>query len=144
MKPVNFTGQNIVFAENQPEYTPLPAYIDEGPEGLVISCWELDEMERKQIAETGKIYLGMLTFHQPLQPIRGSILSPFPIKNEEPLKMLIKDKNHKHYWIDDDVLYETYSTLRGLRYRPILEVFGMPNCEKCTEEMIKYIKKEYL
>ena len=40
---------------------------------------------------------------------------------------LTKDKNHDHYWIEDDVLYESYRTIRGLRYRPVLEVFGMDN-----------------
>jgi hypothetical protein len=58
--------------------------------------------------------------------------------------VLSKDRNHDHYWIDDDVLYESYRTLRGLRYRPVLEVFGMPNCEKCTDAMIIYIEKQYL
>jgi hypothetical protein len=57
---------------------------------------------------------------------------------------LTKDKNHDHYWIDDDVLYESYRTIRGLRYRPVLEVFGMANCEKCSPEMIMQIEKQYI
>jgi hypothetical protein len=60
------------------------------------------------------------------------------------MKEIVKDEKHDHYWIDDDVLYETYRTLRGVRYRPVLEVFGMPNCEKCTEDMMVYIEKQYL
>jgi len=54
-----------------------------------------------------------------------------------------KHPNHDHYWIDDEVLYESYKTIRGLRYIPILEVFGMPNCEKCTNDMIVEIEKIY-
>ena len=59
-------------------------------------------------------------------------------------KKLTKKHNHDHFWIDDGVLYESYNTIRGLRYMSILEVKGMPDSEKCTEEMLNYIEKEYL
>jgi len=36
MKLIKFKGQNCTFAENQPEYIPLPAYRDN--EGIIISC----------------------------------------------------------------------------------------------------------
>lgn len=144
MQPIKFPEQNKVFAENQPEYNPLPAYVDAGSEGVVISCWELDEEEKKQIAETGRIYLGMLTFHQPLQPIRSSILNPFPMDNGDISQKLLKDENHDHYWIEEEVLYESYKTIRGLRFRRLLSVPGMPDSELCTEEMLVYIEKEYL
>ncbi len=67
MRPVEFTGQNVILAKDQPEYTPLPAMLM--PDGLVITCWELSEEEKAEIAETGKIYLQQLTFNQPLQPV---------------------------------------------------------------------------
>lgn len=57
---------------------------------------------------------------------------------------LVKDCHHDHYWIEDGQLYESYNTLRGLRWRPILSVPGMPDCDKCTEAMLIYIEKEYL
>jgi len=67
MKPIEFPGHNVVFAKDQPEYLPLPAL--RMPDGMVITCWELSEDEKKQILETGKIYLQQLTFNQPLQPV---------------------------------------------------------------------------
>jgi len=68
MEIIKFKECNIVFAEDQPEYLPLPAYMDE--EGLVISCWKPSLKERIKILFKGKIYVSMLTFNHPLQPIR--------------------------------------------------------------------------
>lgn len=59
-------------------------------------------------------------------------------------KKLFKSHNHDHYWIEDGHLFESYMTLRGLRYRELMQVSGMPDCDKCTEAMIVYIEKEYL
>jgi hypothetical protein len=36
--------------------------------------------------------------------------------------MITKSHNHNHFWIEDNTVYESYNTLRGLRYRPIAEV----------------------
>jgi hypothetical protein len=69
MKPVKFPGYNVVFGEGQPEYQPLPALRVPGPQGEVITCWELTEDEIKQIAHSGVIYFKQLTFNQSLQPI---------------------------------------------------------------------------
>lgn len=54
-----------------------------------------------------------------------------------------KKHNHDHFWIEDNVLYESYNTIKGLRYLPIKEVHGMPDVEKCDESCIKYISKKY-
>jgi hypothetical protein len=59
--------RKVVYAKDQPEYLPLPALVTR--EGLVTSCWELNDYERKVIAEGGCISLSLLTFNQPLQPI---------------------------------------------------------------------------
>jgi len=75
MKPVEFKEQNVVFAKDQPEYLPLPAY--KSQEGQVISCWQLDEADKQLIAQTGVIYISVHTFNNPLQPIRPSVDSPF-------------------------------------------------------------------
>lgn len=74
MKPVEFEGMNCIYAKNQPKYLPLPAH--RTATGEVISCWELSEDEIKQVLEIGKIYLTLLTFNQPLQPILMSVLKP--------------------------------------------------------------------
>jgi len=68
MNPVNFKEQNAVFAENQPEYIPLPAHIKNDLEVTIICCWQLSWKERFQILFTGKIWHSVLTFGQPLQP----------------------------------------------------------------------------
>jgi hypothetical protein len=60
------------------------------------------------------------------------------------LKKLYKDKRHDHYWIEDGILFETYKTIRGLRYRGILEVPILPDNDRCDDDYIIYIEKEFL
>jgi hypothetical protein len=67
MKPKKIQEANVVYGEGQPEYKPLPAH--KTKEGQAIFCFELDEAERKKIAETGELWVSLLTFNQPLQPI---------------------------------------------------------------------------
>lgn len=70
MKPVEFPGVNVVFAKDQPEYIPLPAYKVPGdPKGAIVTKWKLSPEELNKVQETGEIYLSMLTFNQPLQPV---------------------------------------------------------------------------
>lgn len=61
--------KSVVFAKDQPEYLPLPALSD-GNE--VITKWKLTDKEIKDIFDTHEIYLKVLTFGQPLQPVRLS------------------------------------------------------------------------
>jgi len=68
MEPIKFKHQNIVFAENQPEYKPLPALKIEGKEGVVISCWGLSFKERVKVLFTGKVWLSLWSFNEPLTP----------------------------------------------------------------------------
>lgn len=56
---------------------------------------------------------------------------------------MTKHPNHDHYWIEDGVLYESYRTIRGLRYMSKIPVQGMPDIDKCDDKCILYIKKEY-
>ncbi len=67
MNPVKFPECNAVYGEGQPDYKPLPAY--RSPGGEVVTCWELTEEEKKRVAETGQIWLSLLTFGLPLQPV---------------------------------------------------------------------------
>lgn len=66
MKPIKFKEQNITFAENQPEYQPLPAFKDR--DGVVISCWQMSFKERMKVLFTGKIWLLLMSFNKPLTP----------------------------------------------------------------------------
>lgn len=66
MKPIKFKEQNCTYAENQPEYLPLPAYKDE--QGIVTSCWKLSIRERIRILIKGELWLCLWTFDKPLTP----------------------------------------------------------------------------
>jgi hypothetical protein len=62
-----------VFAKNQPEYNPLRALVSETAERRVISRWTLSPEQRTAVAEGADIFLMMLTFGQPLQPINMAV-----------------------------------------------------------------------
>lgn len=68
MKPVEFTEQNVVFAKDQPEYQPLPAFRNDSVQGEVVSCWQLSFSERLRILITGKLWVSLMTFNKPLTP----------------------------------------------------------------------------
>lgn len=72
MKPIEFHEQNVVYAKDQPEYTPLPGHKNQ--DGDLVTCWELSDEEIKFIVETKQLWLKVKTFNQPLQPIFCSVL----------------------------------------------------------------------
>jgi hypothetical protein len=75
MKPVTFKEHNVIFAKDQKEYLPLPAY--KAPDGTVVSCWKISLMERVKVLVFGRLWLSQLTFNSLLQPQRPSIECPF-------------------------------------------------------------------
>jgi hypothetical protein len=76
MKTVQFPEQNRVFAKDQPEYIPLPAFCFEGPQGRVACCWSLSWRERFSVLVFGKIWQQVLTFGEPLQPQKLTVEKP--------------------------------------------------------------------
>lgn len=80
MKPINFKESNVIYAKNQEEYLDLPAYAKNDSVGETITCWECSFIERIKIIFTGKIWLRLLTFNKPLQPVMMEINKPF-VKN---------------------------------------------------------------
>ena len=77
MEPIKFDGANVVFGANQPEYVPLPAERVGKPEtGQINTCWALSPDELKKVQGTGQIYVSLLTFGQPLQPVLVSVDKP--------------------------------------------------------------------
>lgn len=66
MTPIEFPEQNVVFAKDQPEYLPLPALVDKKL-GCVTACFELSEEEMESF--DGKIWITVMTFNEPLQPL---------------------------------------------------------------------------
>lgn len=72
MNPVSpiIPGENlpeVVYAKDQPEYRPLPVFRD--TDGAVLSRWKLSWRERFRVLPSGDIYLWVLTFNHPLQPV---------------------------------------------------------------------------
>lgn len=86
MKPIGFEQANVTYAENQPEYLPLPAHKVGNREGEVITCWHVSFIERLHILFFGKMWFRQLTFYNPLQPVNMSTASPF----EAPLSLRAK------------------------------------------------------
>jgi hypothetical protein len=68
MTPIEFKEQNVVFAKDQPEYMPLPAFRNDSPQGEVVSCWKLSLKERLKLLFTGRLWVCLLTFNKPLTP----------------------------------------------------------------------------
>ena len=68
MKPIKFKHSNVVYAEDQPQYQPLPALKIQSEEGEVITCWKLTFFERIKILFTGKMWMSLMSFNNPLTP----------------------------------------------------------------------------
>lgn len=63
MKPTPFKEQNIIFAKDQPQYIPLPAFIDRNDKrGQVVFCMSLSLKERLKLLFTGKLWCSLLMF----------------------------------------------------------------------------------
>ena len=73
MKTVHFPQANVNIAENQPEYTTVPAYVgvvSTNPDVVGVICkvqFDFNEMQNI-LANNNSIWLRMLTFGKPLQP----------------------------------------------------------------------------
>jgi len=80
MQPIPFKEMNTMFAKDQTEYTPLPAYRDEEV-GCVVSRWQATFLERLQVLIFGKIWVNVLVFDHPLQPMM--IQTAYPFKDRE-------------------------------------------------------------
>lgn len=66
MNPIEFKDQNRVYAKNQPEYMPLPALkLDSGE---IIACWKMSFKERIKVLFTGKTWVSLMCFDNPLTP----------------------------------------------------------------------------
>lgn len=79
MKAIEFPEVNLRIAENQPEYETIPANIrqyEDSNLNEVAMCIQLDEEERKQVAETGCVWLTILQPEGNFNPIKTSFLKP--------------------------------------------------------------------
>ena len=82
MKAIQFTEVTHQIGKDQPEYEVLPAWVRDDKESKgffrrVTVCFELDEEERKQVAETGHVFLTTLQLQdKAYNPIMMSTLKP--------------------------------------------------------------------
>lgn len=76
MNPITFPEANIIVAEDQEEYLPLPAFRTMNDMGMIISCWQLSPEEIEIVKQTGHIWLTNCTFNEDLQPVMMSVHKP--------------------------------------------------------------------
>lgn len=77
MKPISFSGQNLVISKDQPQYAPLPVYrYANDPEGKLVCCWKLSWTERCQLLLTGRLWHTVMTFNQLIQPQMLEVVKP--------------------------------------------------------------------
>ena len=63
-----------VYAKDQPQYDPLPVFKQE--DGITLSRWHLTWRERLRVLFKGDVYLWMMTFNHPLQPVLLEVEEP--------------------------------------------------------------------
>lgn len=71
MKPKIFPEVTVMVAEHQDQYQTLP--VTGLSDGSLVSCWELDEEEKRVVAETGEIWFKQVTQFELMQPILPSV-----------------------------------------------------------------------
>lgn len=55
-------------------------------------------------------------------------------------KLIVKSHNHDHFWVQDGILFESYNTIRGLRFMSVMTL-PFPDTERLTNEQIEWFNK---
>lgn len=66
----------VMLGADQPQYRPLPAIVDYGPKGAMVTRWRPTEQDRKAIAGGADIILTQLTFRNQFQPVNLDLAMP--------------------------------------------------------------------
>ena len=105
MKPISpvlpdLKATEVLFAKDQPQYTPLPAYMALDDMGHVITRWNLDWRERLAVLFGGYVWLTVLTFGRPLQPVM--------LDTACPVRSVGRDSSGRRFteWLDMSMAYE--------------------------------------
>ena len=69
----NLGEHEVVYAEDQLEYHALRTVQSKTAERSALSRWTLTPSQRKAVAEGADIFLEVMTFGSPLQPIRLAV-----------------------------------------------------------------------
>jgi hypothetical protein len=65
-----------VLAEDQPQYISLPALVSEFHQGRLTTRWSLTWRERWKLLRTGTLFIQVLTFGEPLMPLKPMVDEP--------------------------------------------------------------------
>lgn len=76
MNIAEFPEQTTIYAKDQPQYLPLPAHQFPGEQGRIVFCWKLTFRERIRLLFSGTLWHEVLTFRQPLQPMKLALEKP--------------------------------------------------------------------
>lgn len=61
-------SMEVVYGAGQPDYAPLRAL--KAPDGRIITRWTLSDRQREAVSRGADIFVSMLTFNEPLQPLQ--------------------------------------------------------------------------
>lgn len=79
MNAIKFKEHNVVFGENQKEYSNLPAHVDQSTT-IATFGFRLEPSEVAKVVTDERIRIIVLNFNRPVQPIRLSAIKPvFPL-----------------------------------------------------------------
>ena len=100
MKAIEFQGVNVRIAENQPGYETIPAKVIPDIDGSgfnqVTMCFRLNKEERKQVAETGRIWHTVfMPENDYFHPIEMSCLIPEDCIEKTPYGAVIDVNSEK-------------------------------------------------
>jgi hypothetical protein len=77
MYPVNMRAMDgtvkVILAEEQPQYTPLPALVY--PDGMVVTEWAPTPEELRVLADGGRVRLFQWTFGRGFQPVAAEMVT---------------------------------------------------------------------
>lgn len=85
MDAINFPGCNVCYGKEQEQYIPLPANFNKKT-GMAITQWKLSDQEVAEIVRTKRIFIGISTFGQPLQPLLPTVYAMYHPGEEPPLE----------------------------------------------------------
>jgi hypothetical protein len=76
MRPVapRIGAPELTLAEEQHDYLPITAAVLQGPHGVeVVTRWQLTPEDRARLLAGEDLYIRLLTFGQPMQPLAPAI-----------------------------------------------------------------------
>jgi len=84
MEPVQFPEVNKTYGADQKEYLPLPGFFNKAdPARAFTTKWKLSPEELAEVQRTGHVWLTIMTYGRPLQPILFQTVDPFELGRQE-------------------------------------------------------------